>query len=1254
MKNYILAITTILIIVLTVSLQSVFFEGFIYQRINKKLHNSGWELKVNSSKINLFSTSVLSNTSLLHRSGSIINIESISFNFGLFSSIVGSTVLDLLIIEGVDATYIDENVSTVNEIEKNDIHFDIPYHIKSFFVDGRLTPAQKNKELTFNFIMGGSFNGKQNPFIKFDLMRIFLEDDINVDCNLERMKFGYDSSSYSLKEIKGTLFNLPIAGDIHYRLDKKKVDGSIDLKKVNIPKELFSLLPLKTKFSNFNGRLNFDTDFNYFRGEVKIDNKLGLDMNGGFFMKNENDFWTMRDFVLNGENSHLKINGSWDNEEKISCFMNLSNLDLSRWVKNQKPTQLSGLFIMDANLTEQMALDQIDMTIEMVEEKLFNQGEISIHGLFNYQDSLIKTIDPVMLLIEDSYLTIDGEGDFSSNSIELLIDMEKADIDLVNNFLPGNFLSGKATGKMKISGDTYNPSAIAELFCEDISIGDFQLESIELNSKITVSDSIPNGFIDIKAGQGMWRNMNFESGTVSATLDNQSFVIDNCHFKSKNDFLQLSGSFDGFKNYKIERMQLAYKDNYLVNTRPVDFSIEDSIYQIKPFEFHINDGAMEGVITGKDHMKGQFKMSNFDSEILTQFFDDKRLKLSGIIFGEIQISTAKNNFDLDVDITLKKGKYMDEPFDEMILSCFYNDGVLHLDNISMTREGSLGINASGIVPTVNNNNNNIAIALESNFYNMPLKFVHRFMPEFYKIDGLATGTVYLSGSPKKTKFSYNIKVEEALFDLINLGNVFSKGKYDGSKLNVDLAEAKLKDGFVTSSGVIPFDFNIGSENFGSLYEQDSIDLRSIAKLRNLFFLSPYLSDLDSASGEFIIKLNLNGEAGSIVRSGNMNIKDGKIHTLLVSDPIFSINGFAEMKDNQLDIQNIKAILYHENGKYKKPMNENTYINGFIDFKNFFDPNYDLQITAKNSSYKLLAYDISGQSNLDISISGKDTITIDGIIETYDANIFYEFTNEDVGTAIDEDISKVMSYNLNIPFRGAAIFQNSQIDAKVRGELNLSQLGHQETDFGGQIIVEDGYVFFYKDKFKDLNGELTFDNKGFNPTIDVNAYTVIDNEQIDLNIKGGVDDLDIILESSSSFSESDILELLILGKRLEDEQLLSTGFGNQTVSILGALLENQLEKNLKESNAAMMNYVDDINISGAAGLLQGSDEDFEVSAEKQIGQRTFLNLSYKRSFSLNEDQSQVGVEYKLNRHFSVVGNVDDEGRLNLKYRYKYAY
>ena len=36
------------------------------------------------------------------------------------------------------------------------------------------------------------------------------------------------------------------------------------------------------------------------------------------------------------------------------------------------------------------------------------------------------------------------------------------------------------------------------------------------------------------------------------------------------------------------------------------------------------------------------------------------------------------------------------------------------------------------------------------------------------------------------------------------------------------------------------------------------------------------------------------------------------------------------------------------------------------------------------------------------------------------------------------------------------------------------------DFGGEIFVEDGSVFSYKDNFKELQGYVNFDNKGFNP------------------------------------------------------------------------------------------------------------------------------------------------------------------------------
>ena len=77
--------------------------------------------------------------------------------------------------------------------------------------------------------------------------------------------------------------------------------------------------------------------------------------------------------------------------------MDLKNLDLSNWMNNQKPTEMSGLFIFDAGFTKKGALDKINMNLEMVESRLFNQGEISVHGQLFYSDSVLSTIDPNLI-----------------------------------------------------------------------------------------------------------------------------------------------------------------------------------------------------------------------------------------------------------------------------------------------------------------------------------------------------------------------------------------------------------------------------------------------------------------------------------------------------------------------------------------------------------------------------------------------------------------------------------------------------------------------------------------------------------------------------------------------------------------------------------------------------------------------------------------------------------------------------------------
>ena len=175
---------------------------------------------------------------------------------------------------------------------------------------------------------------------------------------------------------------------------------------------------------------------------------------------------------------------------------------------------------------------------------------------------------------------------------------------------------------------------------------------------------------------------------------------------------------------------------------------------------------------------------------------------------------------------------------------------------------------------------------------------------------------------------------------------------------------------------------------------------------------------------------------------------------------------------------------------------------------------------------------------------------------------------------------------------------------------------------------------------------------------------IRDREIRLKIKGDLNNADLVLESSSGFSESDIIELLTFGSRFEDQALSSNGFGVQATSMLGSLLETQLEKNLEEMSALKLLKPDEIDVSGTASFISGQNlsaserndlEDFKISAKKKFGSKTYANLSYKKSFSLtNPDQLQIGVEYKLNRNLSLVGNMDDKGNLHLKYRYRYAY
>ena len=192
----------------------------------------------------------------------------------------------------------------------------------------------------------------------------------------------------------------------------------------------------------------------------------------------------LRSLNLYGEDSRLRVNGVWEGNRRISGYFYLDSLDLSRWLIEQDPTLLSGMAILEGTIDEKKALENIELTLEVAEYGVFSDDESSFHGTVSYSDSVISTVDPVMLIIGESILSIDGITNLKSRELDIIADLENADIGIINKFWIDEFKSGTATGKLKIRGTIEKPDAVADLNCKNIVYRDFSLSSLSFHSEM--------------------------------------------------------------------------------------------------------------------------------------------------------------------------------------------------------------------------------------------------------------------------------------------------------------------------------------------------------------------------------------------------------------------------------------------------------------------------------------------------------------------------------------------------------------------------------------------------------------------------------------------------------------------------------------------------------------------------------------------------------------------------------------------------
>ena len=154
----------------------------------------------------------------------------------------------------------------------------------------------------------------------------------------------------------------------------------------------------------------------------------------------------------------------------------------------------------------------------------------------------------------------------------------------------------------------------------------------------------------------------------------------------------------------------------------------------------------------------------------------------------------------------------------------------------------------------------------------------------------------------KTNFDYEASIDHAVFDKIYLGSLKSKGSYNGSFLSVEYAESNDNLDRIISSGDVPFDLNLNSDNFGQFFENKDIK-------QNVDRIKQYINVQKEAIELFRKKNQDYGDAfanygtvGVLVRLG-----DKIARCQSISNKGISLVQDEKLRDTLIDLHNYAAM-----------------------------------------------------------------------------------------------------------------------------------------------------------------------------------------------------------------------------------------------------------------------------------------------------------------------------------------------------------
>ncbi len=1136
--------------------------------------------------------------------------------------------------------------------------------------------------LTVNMLFGDLLIRKDSLAINFDTARVFINDRFNT-VTLSSTKLINSSKRFSIRDIKIFNYETKITGELNFPKDSV---NHINFTVENIKPQYY--LPDQIEefseedFLNIDGKINF-ADRTEFIGNFHGTLRSNEISRGLFSAHLAEGLFDLEEFRFTAGQEQMKIDFNTISGENYTGNIKVSDLDLQKWKLINTPTKMTGAtnFSVKGPLgTPEKITANIDFFDTDVEPLDINK----IRGSIVYENNRLDILDTILCKLDNNIFRITGTTDFDRDQIDLICEVDAPKISIFAPLAKSPELKGEIFGKISVRGNLKNPNLNGQLSANKIGIPEIYFEQSKLNVALVNLAKNRSGSLvmNAKNGRSKFIDVPFPLLNLDMSFNNDTTTINSLDISGEEFKLDLKGKIISLETFIVDELAGTLKSTEFHTLDPIIFTLQDNKIGFQEINLSVNgsDIELEGEVEHNQLKYAHANVNDFDLSAMNDFIPEKH-HLKGRLSGNFDYNINAEKQEIDIDITGKKISYRDDYFSQL------NCDLSLINNKIIVTEISLADSALGELTAAGDFSCNFparegekfidstnTVNMHLDFNNFDLSILNTYVLYNTKLAGSLLGDFTFTNTIHKPDIAASFFILQPVFDKITAKSLRINADIKNSTAKINNIYLVDEAGSYYGQGILPLEIGL-LKGIMTLDQTRELNLDLYSEMSSIPPLPAYIEDIQSLEGNMSMTLKIRGKSNEPVAKGNFTISEGKIDLTSLENPIYDLNGSAELEDNVLKIEDFKGQMKSESMiKIKSgfanmirriftknlinPNKPNITIAGTVDLNTLPTPKINLTLIGEDAYIRTPLGEQEGVADIDISINGQDTVNVDGNILmknfvvrnelTASGETYVEPTEGDIYTEI----------NLHLISPGNFYIRNSKLDCELEGEGWLFKSGNEDFKISGDFNILNGSLYYLNWELKDLQGNILFRPQELNPTLDLQAKLDLsgiskqtenpatgaqttEDELVTVYLTGDFEKPNLQFESTQ-YSQSDILRILTYTYEGEEANLKENVY-----DYAGAFFQRQLERQISKISG-----LDEFQLKTEGNIFEGLDTQISIMMGRRITNN--LYVTYEKDFDKLNPKSSYGLRYRIDRKKSISGQIDNNGLFQIKYRFRHHY